>query len=446
MRRKLVCFLLCMITMALTACSPQLSMPFTLEGITEEENGEGNGKHDPTGFAVGFASVDISTPLNTGLGGFKNYEQRLSKTIKDPISMTCTAISDGETILLLYGLDLVNSHTPVWKQVARMVQNELGIPQENILMNATHSHAAPGLVKSGALHMVNYMKAFYPKALQVAKDAVADLDKAEMYIGATHTEGLNFVRRYLRIDGTFLGGPGLAGGQDASVTYAECESDTQMQILRFDRENQKDVIVANWQCHSTFVGKKKGTEVSADWVGEFRREVEKKLDAHCAFLQGAAGSLVPSGKMTTEHYWEKSEYKQHGRLVAKTLINAIPGLKKTDVGSISAKNLDFEITYNPDKGYSSEKTTMPLSVMAIGNVAIATAPFEMDHRNGITVKEKSPFEMTLISAYTNGSYGYIPHKDAFPNGGYEVESTRFVPGTAERIEAKLLDMLNEMCK
>jgi len=444
--RKIICMFLGILTLLLSACSPQLAMPEDTEDITDTRTDASESEiHDPTGFAVGFASVDISTPLKTGLGGFGTYEQRLSKSIKDPLSMTCTAISDGKETLLLYGLDLLSSHKPVWDQVARMVQKNLGIPQENVLMNATHSHSAPALSTSNAMYMVKYMKEFYPKALQVAKDAVADLDRAEMYIGETHTEGLNFVRRYLRIDGTFLGGPGLAGGQDAATTYAECAPDTQMLILRFDRKNQKDVIVANWQCHSTFVGTKTGTEVSADWAGAFRKEVEEKLDAHCAFLQGAAGSLVHLGKMTNERYWQKGEYKEHGRLVAKTLIDAIPSLKKVDPGSISATTLDFEVTYDPEKGYSNDKTTeMPLSVMTIGNVAIATAPFEMDHRNGITVKENSPFEMTLISAYTNGSYGYIPDKDAFPNGGYEVESSRFVPGTAELIEEKLLDMLEEM--
>lgn len=444
--RKIVCVFLCVISVLLTACASQLEMPVTGEEQTDAATSE-NDIHDPTGFSVGFASVDISTPLRTGLGGFGTYEQRLSQSIKDPLSMTCTAISDGEETLLLYGLDLLNSHKPVWDQVARMVQRELGIPQENILMNATHSHSAPALARSSAMYMAEYMKEFYPKALQVAKDAVADLDSAEMYIGDTHTEGLNFVRRYLNIDGTFLGGPGLAGGQDAATTYAECEPDTQMQIIRFDRKNQKDVILANWQCHSTFVGTKTGTEVSADWAGEFRREVEKQLDAHCAFLQGAAGSLVHLGKLTTERYWQKSEYKEHGRQVAQTLVDAIPTLKKVDPGKIKAETLDFEVTYDPEKEYSSDKTTaMPLSVMTIGNVAIVTAPFEMDHRNGITVKENSPFEMTLISAYTNGSYGYIPDKDAWPNGGYEVESSRFVQGTAELIEEKLLAMLEDIRK
>lgn len=443
--KKIICILLSVLTLFLSSCASQLEMPVTEEAKTDAATSE-NGIHDPTGFAVGFASVDISTPLNTGLGGFGTYTERLSKTVKDPIYMTCTAISDGKETLLLYGLDLLNSHVPVWDQVARMVEKNLGIPQKNILMNATHSHAAPALSQSSARHMLSYMKAFYPKALQVAKDAVADLDRAEMYIGDTHTEGLNFVRRYLHVDGTFLGGPGLAGGQDAAVTYAECEPDTQMQILRFDRKNQKDVIVANWQCHSTFVGTKYGTEISADWAGAFRKEVEDELNVYCAFLQGAAGSLVHLGKMTTERYWNKSEYKEHGKLVAKTLIDALPDLKKVDPGSISAKTLDFEVTYDPEKDYATGKTAMPLSVMTIGSVAIATAPFEMDHRNAITVKESSPFEMTLISAYTNGSYGYIPDKDAFPNGGYEVESSRFVPGTAELIEAELIDMLKEIQK
>ena len=240
-------------------------------------------------------------------------------------------------------------------------------------------------------------------------------------------------------------GPGLAGGLDYKENYAECEPDTQMLIIRFDRENQKDVILANWACHSTFVGTSSGTEVSADWAGAFRKEVEEQLDAYCAFLQGPAGSIVHLGKLTNERYWYKSEYKEHGKLVAKTLIDALPNLKKVEATSVSSSTEELEVTHDPAKGYKEGETNLlPLSVMSIGPVAIATTPIEMDHRNGLYVKENSPYEMTMISAYTNGSYGYIPAEEAFPNGGYEVESCRYVKGTAEEIEEKLVSMLEDL--
>ena len=38
---------------------------------------------------------------------------------------------------------------------------------------------------------------------------------------------------------------------------------------------------------------------------------------------------------------------------------------------------------------------------------------------GLEIKERSPFEVTLISELTNGWCGYVPTEKAFTEGGYE---------------------------
>ena len=63
--------------------------------------------------------------------------------------------------------------------------------------------------------------------------------------------------------------------------------------------------------------------------------------------------------------------------------------------------------------------------------------------NGMQVKDGSPFKMTFMCAYTNGQYGYVPSKDVYKNGGYEVYTTRFINGTGDDVAAKLVEMLNK---
>ena len=91
-----------------------------------------------------------------------------------------------------------------------------------------------------------------------------------------------------------------------------------------------------------------------------------------------------------------------------------------------------------------ETSNLEICALAFGDVAIATAPFEMDHRNRKFVKENSPYKMTFMSAYSNGSTSYIPAETSFPNGGYEVNSCRFVAGTGEGIASHLVTMLNTL--
>ena len=126
-------------------------------------------------------------------------------------------------------------------------------------------------------------------------------------------------------------------------------------------------------------------------------------------------------------------------------MDALPALKKVAVDKVEAYTTELAVNYDPAKGYNEgAQSKLPLSVLKIGELGIATAPIEMDHRNGIYVKENSPFAMTMVSAYTNGSFGYIPAEEAFPNGGYEVESCRYVKGTAEQIEEKLVSLLIDL--
>jgi len=92
--------------------------------------------------------------------------------------------------------------------------------------------------------------------------------------------------------------------------------------------------------------------------------------------------------------------------------------------------------------YNSDATLdIPISAISFGDIAFASTPYEMFDTNGVQVKEGSPFKMTFMCAYTNGSYGYVPSADVYKNGGYEVYTTRFVKGTGDDIAAKLVEML-----
>jgi hypothetical protein len=63
---------------------------------------------------------------------------------------------------------------------------------------------------------------------------------------------------------------------------------------------------------------------------------------------------------------------------------------------------------------------------------------------GVRIKEKSPFEHTLVSGYTNGGFGYIPTREAFSQGGYEVETTPYSEDAADALVTAVLGLLRTM--
>jgi hypothetical protein len=60
------------------------------------------------------------------------------------------------------------------------------------------------------------------------------------------------------------------------------------------------------------------------------------------------------------------------------------------------------------------------------------------------LKEGSPFPMTFMCAYSNGSHGYMASKAAFENGGYEVDSSHFAKGTGELVVKEQIASLNTL--
>ena len=414
----------------------------TEEKKTTEENKEDDGIHDPTGFAAGFGKVVVNPGVGVGLGGFGNADERTSTNVTDDIYISCVAITDGEKTLLLFSLDAIGTPAKIWDYISKQMEKEFGITKDCILINSSHSHSAPAINVSYS-NVTKYMQTFYQGAFKAARQAMADLDRSELKYAKTQTQDLSYIRRYIKKDtGEFIGNwPDV---KDPQFYDHESYPDEEMLILYFDRVNQEDIVLCNWQCHVTNVGTRTGGQVSSDYVGAFRDYVSEKLGVHCAFFQGAAGSTIPFGKLKGEK--TNGDYKIHGREIGDTLIAALPNLTTVENTGIKTFTKQIDLRRKADRAVElgSETQTVSLCTFAIGDIAIATSPNEMDHRLGKYVKDNSPYAMTFMSAYTNGNYGYIPAESSFPNGGYEVESCGFVAGTGEQMAKELVSMLDSL--
>jgi hypothetical protein len=79
---------------------------------------------------------------------------------------------------------------------------------------------------------------------------------------------------------------------------------------------------------------------------------------------------------------------------------------------------------------------LPVQVMRIGDTAFIAMPVEPFAEIGVEVKRRSAADWTVFGGYSNGYYGYMPMRYAYPEGGYEVTTSPFAPGAAEQaIEA-----------
>jgi len=90
--------------------------------------------------------------------------------------------------------------------------------------------------------------------------------------------------------------------------------------------------------------------------------------------------------------------------------------------------------------------TIPWELMAIriGEIALVSVPGEPFTETAQQVAALSPFPQTLFSGYSNGGFGYIPVREAYREGGYEIEATPFSADAAEVLVAESVRLLKEL--
>lgn len=439
----------------------------------------------PGPLLVGYGKADITPAEPVPLGGYGNSMKRISTEVRDPLCASCIAVTDeaGETVLL-FGID-VGGTGGVLRQMRSELARELGLADERVIFSASHTHAAPDLWLTQHPTIAAYIPFLKKQLCSAANMALADRLPGDLYIGAVQTQGLNFVRRYQLSDGRYVGYQSDIKESGLAVTGHETEADKQLQMLKFKRENAKDIFLANFQVHPHRGSSSQSTKISADIVGVFRDKLEKALDCHVIYITGAGGNINSKSEIKEENF--TADYTEHGEALAAYALKAQDSLRKVDGGTVRTTVRTFDGTidrstesllpvakealayfkecgnisqtrakYLPQGIHSPNHANMIINrankpeqwpfdiwTVSIGDVAFAVAPYEMFDTQGMFIKENSPYPMTVITGYANGGFGYIPSAFAWGHGGYEVDNNYFAQGSAEKLADMYVEMLKE---
>jgi hypothetical protein len=85
-----------------------------------------------------------------------------------------------------------------------------------------------------------------------------------------------------------------------------------------------------------------------------------------------------------------------------------------------------------------------LQGIRIGPVAFLSIPGEPFLEISQQIVAGSPFAHTLFSGYSNGGFGYLPTREAYEEGGYEVGVALFSPDAADVVVREGLSMLKDL--
>ena len=473
MKRILAWLLLAAVTISFCACAKQET-----DGGAVDNSGK---------LMVGFAKVDITPEDNVPMAIYGNETERTSEGFMDYIYGYAMAVTgtNGETVLFMT-VDHSWFHVDIANQVREKLGKEFSIPDENFILSGTHNHSAPS-ISTKTKEASRYKEDFAKKVLELGRAAMADQKPATMYTGSAKAEGMNFVRRYKLKDGTY---PNFQKVSSDQIECHESEPDDELQVLKFVREDGKDIAVFNWQAHVNMVMQDAATYhlITSDILGNFRAEVEKKLDVECFVWNGAAGNLNPESQIDGEQ--PTDDHREYGKLLSAYGVEAynnateaeggkVQVVTKTYVGEVnhtfdSVVGIAEEFVRRSKETGSSEfvreegKTygintvqhatriitnsklgpteEVPLKALCIGNVGFVCVYYEMFDTNGMQIKEQSPFSRTFIVGYTESGKGYIPSALVEDHGGYEVDNNVFMNGTGETLVTEYLDLLEQLKK
>jgi hypothetical protein len=80
----------------------------------------------------------------------------------------------------------------------------------------------------------------------------------------------------------------------------------------------------------------------------------------------------------------------------------------------------------------------------IGPLALVSLPGEPFSEIGAGVRKQSPFPVTMLSGYSNGSFSYIPMREDYGPAGYGVWNSPLAEGSGEQLIDEAVALLNDL--
>lgn len=432
---------------------------------------------------VGFGREKITPTMEVYISGGGN-PKRISTGVLDDLYVTCIAITDRtNNTVLIFTKDMQQVSSPFIDPAVEGIVAATGVPQEKVIIAATHTHSAPG--QHLGRHGIKEFQGIYTKGMiQAAVAAMADRSPATVAVGSTHAKGLVFVRHYLLENGTYAGSA-YGDFKSAPIQRQAYEAKDIVQMIRFNREGKKDILLMNLGAHGTFNGNIKLTNISADFPGPTREHIEANSDCLVAYFMGAAGDQVPRSRHEPLNHG--LEYIGYGQKLGQYVLDAQDSMEIAQAGELQlqrwtltakANKNDMDRLSQAEEVYDAflkgsyklanplvkqygfvspyearaicihskqgETRDVQLAALSFGDVAMTFGAFEMFGDTGVDIREKSPYPMTFVVSQSLATNDYIPAPIGFKLRCYEAYSSHFAPGTAERITDEYIRVLKEM--
>jgi neutral/alkaline ceramidase-like enzyme len=431
---------------------------------------------------AGFSKVCISPPIGAPLAGFAARDG-VSEGIHDDLFSRSLVLSDEKSSLALVSVDLLALPSEFVKRVRAGIQRKTGISAAAVMIASTHTHAGPVTITTffNPEESVDaaYMNALAESVEQSVSNAWRDRFAARVGVGVGKVDGVGVNRR--------------------SPDHRPI--DEQVGIIKVDDFNGRTrAVLINYSCHPTVLGPD-NLLVTGDFPNFAIEQIERNLgpDGFAMFVNGTQGNismghsseLSAIGVITPGRTFERAA--ELGHLLADATEVALPDIATSDAPALTALSIPVNLPLKnyppleetikslrdadellarltsegapPDQimpaktqrlyasitnFYTREALALPdgylpieLQGFRLGDAAFVAIPGEVFVEIGLTLKRQLP-HMTFVVGIANGYIGYLPTREAYATGGYEVVSSKCQPGAADVLVEKVANLTAQL--
>ncbi|MEX0794102.1 MAG: hypothetical protein WD045_13280 [Pirellulaceae bacterium] len=457
----------------------------------------GANAEDSPVFRAGAYVMDV-TPEKLPISSAGSMGPRHLDKVHDRLNARCLVLDNGNTKLAIAVVDSCMIPRDIFDAAKEIASQETGIPVSHMLCAATHTHSAVTVSPVFQSEIdEDYCEFLTQRLAQGIIEAHARRQPARIGWAVGNNPRQVFNRRWhMRRDYAL---PNPFGGTDyikmnpprASDKLAQPVGpiDPEVSVLAVQTVEGKPLcLLANYSLH--YVGGTPGGALSADYFGEFARQIGAKLEVNPQ-EDGFVGIMSngTSGDINNVDFFEGAPGRQpfeQIRLVAEDVASSaknaydriefhtwVPlamaeaevelGVRKPTADEVAkARQVLEKLGEGPYRDivgiYAHETIDMDaypetvqakLQALRIGELGIVSSPCETFVETGLAIKRDSPLKPTFTIELANGYNGYLPTARQHQLGGYETwraKSSYLASDAEEQVRSILLKLLTQVAE
>ncbi len=346
--------------------------------------------------AVRTVTPDPLLPVSGGIGPSNPVTRK-----EGDLTVRALVLENGDTRVAIVSADFLGYPSVLGNKVRARVK---GIPAQNILIGATHTHSAPDCYgfpgHDGKFSTdLKYLDLVCNRMAEAINEATDKLQAAGLKIAT-----------------------GPAKGKIAFNYYAERLYDPRCHVIQaIGTDGKAFATLVNYAVHPEVIGSDEGI-LSPDLVGPLYDRIREQGGGIGIFMNSAQGGMVtadnrsPGGKDVRT--WE--ECLRIGRLLADEALRIVQAAPTQNSPKLfcAAKTVSFPIDspllravmVASPLGYPTNDlnhATAQINLVNLGNAQILTIPGEALPNIGYYLKRKMRGENNLLFGLTNDAFGYI---------------------------------------